>query len=63
MDEQINVENMEIYTQPDNQIKYSSDASFDRKARESYFEMLKVALENLSIVYEGDTRHNIMVQK
>ena len=54
---------MEIYTQPDNQIKYSSDSSFDKKARESYFEMLKVALENLSIVYEGDSRSKMFVQK
>ena len=54
---------MEIFTQPDNQIKYASESSFDKKSRESYFEMLKVALENLSIVYEGDSRAKVFIQK
>jgi len=54
---------MEIFTQPDYQIKYPSEPSFDAKARESYFEMLKVALENLSIVYEGDSGTKMMMQK
>jgi hypothetical protein len=54
---------MEIFTQPDNQTKYSIESSFDKKSRESYFEMLKIALENLSIVYERDPERNIIVQK
>ncbi len=54
---------MEIFTQPDNQTKYSTDSSFDKKSRESYFEMLKVALENLSIVYERDAEQKMLVHK
>ena len=54
---------MEVFTHPDNQTKYSNDSSFDKKSRESYFEMLQIALENLSIVYERDSEQNIAVQK
>ncbi len=54
---------MEILTQPGNQTKYSSDSLFDKKSRESYFEMLKVALENLSIVYEKDAERKVLVHK
>ena len=49
---------MEIYTQPINQIKNSPESSFDKQSRESYFEMLQVALENLSIVYEKNINQN-----
>jgi hypothetical protein len=49
---------MEIYTQPNNQIKDSPETSFDKQSRESYFEMLQVALENLSIVYENNSKKN-----
>lgn len=52
---------MEILVLPDNQIKSHRKPSFDRKSRENYFEMLKVALENLSIVYEGDARKKVVV--
>lgn len=49
---------MEIYTQPNNQIKDTPETSFDKQSRESYFEMLQVALENLSIVYENNSKKN-----
>lgn len=52
---------MEILVLPDSQIKNLKEPSFDRKSRENYFEMLKVALENLSIVYEGNSHKKIMV--
>lgn len=54
---------MEILTQPDNQTKYSDESSFDSKSRENYFEMLKIALENLSIVYERDAGQRVFAQK
>lgn len=52
---------MEILILPDNQIKSLKEPSFDRKSRENYFEMLKVALENLSVVYEGDAHKKVVV--
>ena len=52
---------MEILILPDNQIKNLKEPSFDRKSRENYFEMLKVALENLSIVYESDPRKRVLI--
>lgn len=54
---------MEILTQPDNQLKYNSKSLFDRKSRENYFEMLKVALDNLSIVYERETERKALIRK
>jgi hypothetical protein len=43
---------MDIITLPGKQRKKSTEPGFDKKSRENYFEMLHVALENLSIVYE-----------
>jgi len=43
---------MKILTHPINQFFYSKSSSFDKNARESYFKMLSVALENFSQVYE-----------
>ena len=40
---------MEILTQPNSQVKFNSEAFFDRRSRESYFAMLKIALKNLSL--------------
>jgi hypothetical protein len=54
---------MEILTQPVNTTKYDRESLFDKKSRQNYFEMLKVALENLSIVYEKDSERNVFVQK
>jgi hypothetical protein len=45
---------MEIISQSNNQLKSASTKKFDKKSRENYFEMLKVALENLSIVYDHE---------
>ncbi len=52
---------MEIFTQPINQTKESPESYFDKKSRESYFEMLKVALENLSIVYEKGNQRDFII--
>lgn len=52
---------MEILTQPNNQIE--SESSFDREARESYFEMLEVAFKNLSIVDQKKIDQAVLVQK
>jgi hypothetical protein len=49
---------MEALVLPDIQTKNLKASSFDRKSRENYFEMLKVALENLSIVDERDMHQN-----
>ena len=40
---------MEILAQPNSQVKFKSDICFDRRSRESYFAMLKIALRNLSL--------------
>jgi len=51
---------MEIISQSNNQLKKASAKKFDKKSRENYFEMLKVALENLSIVYDhAGERHHV----
>jgi hypothetical protein len=52
---------MEILTQPIDQIE--SEPSFDREARESYFEMLEVAFQNLSIVDQKKIDRVVLVQK
>lgn len=52
---------MEVLILPDNEIKNLKEPAFDRKSRENYFEMLKVALENLTIVYESDPRKKVLV--
>lgn len=54
---------MEILTQPNNQVKVESETSFDRESRESYFEMLEVALRNLSIIDRKKEDPIVMVQK
>ena len=54
---------MEILTQPGNSTKFSRESLFDKKSRQNYFEMLKVALENLSIVYEKGSESNVLVHK
>jgi len=52
---------MEIFTQPINQTKTHPESSFDKRSRENYFEMLKVALENLSIVYEKGNQRDLVI--
>lgn len=52
---------MEVITQSDYQLKNESISSFDSKARESYFEMLEVALRNLSIVDQKKQRRKVLV--
>lgn len=52
---------MEVITQSDYQLKNKSITGFDSKARESYFEMLEVALRNLSIVDQKKQRRKILV--
>jgi len=47
--EYLNKFSMEILTQPNSQVKFKSEVFFDRRSRESYFEMLKIALKNLSL--------------
>lgn len=42
---------MEILTKPIHKAK-STVTTFDKKSRDSYFEMLEVALRNLSLVDE-----------
>jgi hypothetical protein len=54
---------MELLTQPNNQVNVESETSFDREARESYFEMLEVALSNLSIVDRKKKDGIIRLQK
>ncbi len=54
---------MDILTQPVNQLKFDAKYMFDKKSRENYFEMLKIALENLSIVYERETDRKVFIQK
>lgn len=46
---------MEILTQPNNQVKLDSETFFDSRSRESYFAMMKVALNNL-ILFDGKKR-------
>lgn len=59
----LNEYSMEILTQPNNQTKLERETSFDRKSRESYFEMFEVALWNLSIVDRKKEDQNVLVQK
>lgn len=54
---------MDILTKPGRSANYVRESLFDKKSRESYFEMLKVALENLSIVYEKGGEHKVFVHK
>lgn len=46
----LNRYSMEILSQPNYQTKLESETFFDKRSRESYFEMLEVALKNLSLV-------------
>ena len=39
------------------------ESSFDKKSRENYFEMLKIAMENLSIVYERGDKQEVLVHE
>jgi hypothetical protein len=52
LSEQLKVIVMKMLSHPINQFIYSKSQSFDKSARESYFKMLSVALENFSQVYE-----------
>ncbi len=54
---------MEILTQPNHQINIATESSFDKQARESYFEMLEVAFRNLSIVDQKEIDKIVLVQK
>lgn len=54
---------METITQPNNQIKFEPETSFDRRSRENYFEMLEVALSNLSIVDRKKEDQLVLVQE
>lgn len=51
---------MRILTHPTNQFIIPKGQLFDKSTRESYFRMLLVALDNLSVVYDkkkGDRNH------
>ena len=54
---------MEVLTQPNNQTKFESEISFDSKSRENYFEMLEVALRNLSVFDTKKRVQKILVQE
>ncbi|MCK5702903.1 MAG: hypothetical protein KAI29_17190 [Cyclobacteriaceae bacterium] len=54
---------MEIITQPNNQVKFETETSFDRRSRENYFEMLEVALLNLSMVDRKKEDQLVLVQE
>ncbi|MCG8309897.1 MAG: hypothetical protein MI975_21045 [Cytophagales bacterium] len=47
---------MEILTQPNNHLKFESETFFDKRSRESYFAMMKVALKNLSLVDQKESK-------
>ena len=54
---------MEILTQPINQTRLEFETPFDRYSRENYFEKLKVALKNLSIVDDQRKGHSVLSKK
>ena len=54
---------MEVSTQPNNQTKFVPEISFDSKSRENYFEMLEVALRNLSVFDTKKRVQKILVQE
>jgi hypothetical protein len=59
----INDYSMEVLTQPNNQTKFKREISFDSKSRENYFEMLEVALRNLSVFDTKKRVQKILVQE
>ena len=59
----LNDYSMEILTQPNNQTKFVTEISFDSKSRENYFEMLEVALRNLSVFDTKKRAQKILVQE
>ena len=64
MDNIILTENsMEILTQPNNQTRFECETPFDRNSRENYFEKLKVALKNLSIVDDQRKGHSFLAKE
>jgi len=54
---------MEIITQPNDQVKFEPETSFDRRSRENYFEKLEVALSNLSMVDRKNEDQLVLVQE
>jgi len=59
----LNDYSMEVLTQPNNQTKFEREISFDSKSRENYFEMLEVALRNLSVFDTKKRDQKILVKE
>ena len=54
---------MEMLIHPNNHVKLESEIFFDRKSRDNYFEMLEVALMNLSKVDWKKESQKLLVQE
>jgi hypothetical protein len=54
---------METVTQSKNQTLMDSDLTFDKETRKNYFEMLKQALLNLSLIDHEIENLQVLVQE
>lgn len=54
---------MEILTQSNNQLKFETETAFDKATRENYFEMLEVAINNLSIIDRSKDDQIVLVKE
>ena len=54
---------MEILTQSNNQLKFETETAFDEATRENYFDMLEVAIRNLSIIDRSKDDQIVLVQE
>jgi len=54
---------MEILTQSNNQLKFETETAFDEATRENYFDMLEVAIRNLSIIDRDKDDQIVLVKE